>query len=106
MTIQSYLVQLAHAMPRMMPEREQIVADVRAHIEEDMERGEALDAILARCGDACALAASYLSEIPLVSASFWRRAVAMAIDIAIPAAIAIPLAAMSGPVSRDPMLLI
>src|ERR1700733_7877243 len=106
MTIQSYLAQLADAMPRMMPEREQIVADVRGHIEEEMQRGEALDAVLARFGDPADLAASYLSEIPLVSASFWRRAAAMAIDIAIPVAIAIPLAAMSGPVSRDPMLLI
>src|SRR5580693_8468245 len=92
MTIESYLAQLADAMPRMMPEREQIIADVRAHIEEDMQRGEALDAVLARLGDPANLAASYLSEVPLVSASFWRRAVAMAIDVAIPAAIAIPLA--------------
>jgi uncharacterized RDD family membrane protein YckC len=96
MTIQSYIGQFADAMPRMMPEREQIVADVRAHIEEDVQRGEALDAVLARLGDPANLAASYLSEVPLVSASFWRRAVAMAIDVAIPAAIAIPLAAMSG----------
>jgi uncharacterized RDD family membrane protein YckC len=103
MTIQGYLAQLADAMPRMMPEREQIVADVRAHIEEEMQRGEALDAVLARFGDPADLAASYLSEVPLVSASFWRRAAAMAIDVAIPAAIAIPLAAMSGPVSRDTM---
>ncbi|HTW36612.1 MAG TPA: RDD family protein [Rhizomicrobium sp.] len=108
MTLQSYLAQLADAMPRMMPEREQIVADVRAHIEEDMQRGEALDAVLARFGDPANLAASYLSEIPLVSASFWRRAVAMAIDLAIPGVIAVPLAvlaATSGHVSRDAMLL-
>ena len=36
MTIEGYLAQLGDAMPRMMPERELIVADVRAHIEEDM----------------------------------------------------------------------
>jgi uncharacterized RDD family membrane protein YckC len=108
MTIQSYLAQLADAMPRMMPEREQIVADVRAHIEEDMQRGEALDAVLTRFGDPADLAASYLSEVPLVSASFRRRAVAMAIDVAFPAVIAVPLtvlAATSGRVSPDPMLL-
>jgi len=105
MTIQSYLAQLADAMPRMMPEREKIVADVRAHIEEDMQRGEALDAVLTRFGDPANLAASYLSEVPLVSASFWRRAVAMAIDVAIPAVIAVPLAMMSGKVSPDTMLL-
>jgi uncharacterized RDD family membrane protein YckC len=105
MTIQSYLAQLADAMPRMMPEREQIVADVRAHIEEEMQRGEALDAVLTRFGDPANLAASYLSEVPLVSASFWRRAAAMAIDVAIPAVIAITLAVMSGQVSRDTMLL-
>jgi uncharacterized RDD family membrane protein YckC len=108
MTIQSYLAQLADAMPRMMPEREQIVADVRAHIEEDMQRGEALDAVLTRFGDPANLAASYLSEVPLVCASFWRRAVAMAIDVGIPGVIAVPLAvlaATSGHVSRDTMLL-
>jgi uncharacterized RDD family membrane protein YckC len=107
MTIQGYLAQLADAMPKMMPERERIVADVRAHIEEDMQRGEALDAVLARFGDPANLAASYLSEVPLVSASFWRRAAAMAIDIAIPGVIAVPLAvlaATSGRVSPDTML--
>jgi uncharacterized RDD family membrane protein YckC len=107
MTIQSYLAQLADAMPRMMPEREQIVADVRAHIEEDMQRGEALDAVLARFGDPANLAASYLAEVPLVSASFWRRAAAMAIDIAIPGVIAVTLAllaATSGRASLDTML--
>src|SRR5271156_4369734 len=95
MTIESYLAQLADAMPRMMPEREQIIADVRAHIEEEMQRGEALDAVLARLGDPANLAASYLSEVPLVGASFWRRAVAMAIDIAIPGVIAVPLAVLA-----------
>jgi len=105
MTIQSYLAQLADAMPRMMPEREQIVADVRTHIEEDMQRGEALDAVLTRFGDPANLAASYLSEVPLISASFWRRAVAMAIDVAIPGAIAIPLAVL-GRVSPDTLPLV
>ncbi|HXC54663.1 MAG TPA: RDD family protein [Rhizomicrobium sp.] len=94
MTVQSYLAQLADAMPRMMPERERIVADVRAHIEEDLQRGEALDTVLARLGDPATLAASYLSEVPLVSASLWRRAVAMAIDVAIAGVIAVPLAVL------------
>jgi uncharacterized RDD family membrane protein YckC len=105
MTLQSYLAQLGDAMPRMMPEREQIVADVRAHIEEDMQRGEALDAVLTRLGDPANLAASYLSEIPLVSASFWRRAVAMAIDVAIPGVIAVSLAVL-GQVSPDTLPLV
>jgi uncharacterized RDD family membrane protein YckC len=104
MTVQDYLARLGDAMPRMMPEREQIVADVRAHIEEETQRGEALDAVLARFGDPADLAASYLSEVPLVSASFWRRAVAMAIDVAIAAVIAIPLAVM-GRVSPGTTLL-
>src|SRR5580700_11099501 len=108
MTIQGYLAQLADAMARMMPEREQIVADVRAHIEEDMQRGEALDAVLARFGDPANLAASYLSEVPLVSASLWRRAVAMAIDVAIPVVIAAlaELFVTTGQVSRDTMLIV
>ncbi|HEY4942761.1 MAG TPA: RDD family protein [Rhizomicrobium sp.] len=105
MTVQSYLAQLADAMPKMMPEREQIVADVRAHIEEDMQRGEALDAVLARLGDPANLAASYLSEVPLVSASLWRRAVAMAIDVAIAGVIAVPLAVL-GQVSPDTLRLV
>ena len=104
MIVQGYLARLADAMPRMMPEREQIIADVRAHIEEDMQRGEALDAVLARFGDPANLAASYLSEVPLVSASFWRRAAAMAIDIAMAAVIAVPLTAMAGEIARDTML--
>ena len=108
MTIEGYLAQLGDAMPGMLPERGQIVADVRAHIEEGMQRGEALDAVLARLGDPANLAASYLSEVPLVSASLGRRAVAMAIDVAIPVVIAVlaELFVTTGRVSRDTMLIV
>jgi hypothetical protein len=38
MTAQDYLDRIAAAMPRMLPERDQIVADVQAHIEERLQR--------------------------------------------------------------------
>jgi uncharacterized RDD family membrane protein YckC len=94
MTIQSYLGQIADAMPRMMPERQQIVADVRAHIEEAMQHGEALDSVLMRLGNPTKLATSYLSEVPLVSASSWRRAGAIAIDVVVLVVIAAPFATL------------
>ncbi len=95
MTIQNYLAQVADAMPRMMPEREQILADVRTHIEQDIQRGETLDAVLAKLGDPARLAASYLSELPLAAASFWPRVAAKAVDLAILAVIAAPFAALA-----------
>lgn len=108
MTMESYLARLGDAMPGMMPEREQIIADVRAHIEEGTQRGEALDAVLARLGEPTDLAASYLSEVPLVSASLGRRAAAMAIDVAIPVVIAAlaGLFVTTGEVSRGTMLIV
>jgi len=108
MTVESYVALLGDAMPGMMPEREQIIADVRAHIEEGTQRGEALDAVLARLGDPADLAASYLSEVPLVSASLGRRTVAMAIDVAIPVVIATlaELFVTTGEVSRNAMLIV
>ena len=108
MTMESYLARLGDAMPGMMPEREQIIADVRAHIEEGTQRGEAIDAVLARLGEPTDLAASYLSEVPLVSASLGRRAAAMAIDVAIPVVIAAlaGLFVTTGEVSRGTMLIV
>ena len=101
MTIDSYLAQLADAMPKMLPERDQIIADVRTHIDEEMQRGEAFDSVLAKFGDPGALAASYLSEVRLVSASFLQRGLAMAVDVAMAGFIAIPLAVFAQSLGQD-----
>ena len=49
---------VAVTVARMLPERDQIVADVRAHIEERLQRGDDLDVIIARLGDPDTLAES------------------------------------------------
>lgn len=87
MTAQDYLDRVAAAMPRMLPERDQIVADVRAHIEERRQRGDDLELIVARLGDPDTLAESYLAAVPMVPAGFWQRGAAKIIDIAAPFAI-------------------
>jgi uncharacterized RDD family membrane protein YckC len=89
MAAQDYLDRIAAAMPRMLPERDQIVADVRAHIEERLQRGDDLDVIVARLGDPDTLVESYLTAVPMMPGSFWRRGAAKTIDIAVPFAAAV-----------------
>src|SRR5688572_23509284 len=69
-------------MPPTMPQRQQIATELRSHIAERLADGHTLDDVLRQLGDAAALADSYLSAEPLVSASFWSRAVAKIVDAA------------------------
>ncbi len=55
-------------MPRTMPSRAQIAAELRSHIAERLAHGHALDDVLRQLGDPATLADSYLSAEPLVSA--------------------------------------
>ena len=63
-----------------MPQRQQIAVELRSHIAERLAHGHTLDAVLRQLGDPAALADSYLSAEPLVSAPFGSRAVAKLVD--------------------------
>jgi uncharacterized RDD family membrane protein YckC len=61
--------------------RDQIEIDLRAHIAERMEHGQTIEQAISQFGNPSLLAESYLSSIPLVSASFMSRVVAKLIDL-------------------------
>jgi uncharacterized RDD family membrane protein YckC len=78
---ESYVDQVLDALPRTTPRREQIATELRSNIAERLAAGQPVDVVLAQLGDPTTLAESYLSAVPLVSASFGRRAAAKIIDV-------------------------
>ena len=80
MTAQDYISRVLDALPPGMPSRDQIAMELRGTIDERLERGQTLDAVLQQLGDPRALADSYLSAVPLVPAGFFRRVWAKLID--------------------------
>lgn len=94
-TAEDYIDSVIQHMPGATPLRSQIALELRGHIAERLANGQPLDDILTQLGNPSTLAESYLSAVPLVSAPFWRRAVAKIIDaltlIAANVIVAVPL---------------
>jgi len=89
-----YIDRVLDYLPRATPRRQQIVLELRAHIAERTAAGHAEADVLRQLGDPLTLAESYLAALPLVSASFSRRAVAKIVDVLTAVIIVLPLAAM------------
>jgi uncharacterized RDD family membrane protein YckC len=81
MTAESYVDRVLDALPRATPRREQIAIELRGHIAERRAAGQTEADVLRQLGDPLVLAESYLTAVPLVSASFLGRAVAKVIDV-------------------------
>ena len=79
-TADDYVNTVLDMMPRTMPSRAQIAAELRSHIAERLAHGHPLDDVLRQLGDPAKLADSYLSAEPLVSATFGARALAKIVD--------------------------
>jgi uncharacterized RDD family membrane protein YckC len=92
MTADDYIRNVLNAMPTATPRRAQIAAELRGHIAERLESGQPLDAVLRGLGAPAQLAASYLSEVPLVNAPLGPRAGAKLVDACLPLAMVIPIA--------------
>src|SRR5262245_57671744 len=80
MTAESYIDRVLDALPRATPRREQIAMELRGHIAERRAAGQSEDEVLRQLGDPMRLAESYLSALPLVSASFSSRVAAKIVD--------------------------
>jgi uncharacterized RDD family membrane protein YckC len=89
---ESYVDQVLDALPRATPRRQQIATELRSNIAERLAAGQPVDVVLAQLGDPTTLAESYLAAVPLVSASFGRRAAAKIIDVVAVLAIVAPFA--------------
>ena len=76
-----YINRVLDHLPRGTPMRAQIAMELRGHIAERLESGQHVADVLRQLGDPTTLAESYLSAVPLVSASFLQRGVAKLIDV-------------------------
>jgi uncharacterized RDD family membrane protein YckC len=76
-----YVNRVLDHLPRGTPMRAQIAMELRGTIAERLESGQPLADVLRQLGDPITLAESYLSAVPLVSASFRQRGVAKLIDV-------------------------
>lgn len=92
MTAERYIELVIGCMPPGTPSRDQIAMELKGHIAERLQHGQSLDEVLAKLGDPAALAASYLSALPLVSASFGARALAKLLDVVLVMAFVAPVA--------------
>lgn len=79
--IENYVKAVLHSVTANPSERRRIEADLRAHLSQAVESGEAIQDILARMGDPEEVAAAFMAQIKLNYAGFWIRLFAFAIDI-------------------------
>lgn len=78
-----YINRVLDQLPRDTPMRAQIAMELRGTIAERLERGQPVAEVLRQLGDPTTLAESYLSAVPLVSASFLQRGLAKFIDVVV-----------------------
>ena len=81
MMADSYVDRVLEALPRATPRREQIAMELRGHIAERQAAGQTEQDVLRQLGDPFLLAESYLTAVPLESATFVSRAAAKIIDV-------------------------
>ena len=93
-TVDDYISRVLAAMPTTTPERSKIAVELRGHIAERISDGRSEADVLRQLGDPVALAESYLSAVPLVSAPFGERVIAKLIDILLVVAFTAALAAL------------
>jgi uncharacterized RDD family membrane protein YckC len=80
MTADDYINRVLDHLPRGTL-RAQIAMELRGHIAGRLESGQPVEDVLRQLGDPTTLAESYLSAVPLVSASFLQRGVAKLLDV-------------------------
>lgn len=91
---QLYVDRVITQLPRDTALREQVAMELRSHIAERVEHGFTVDEALQQLGDAVTLAESYLAAVPLIAASFWRRAAAKLLDVIVYVAACAPIVAL------------
>jgi uncharacterized RDD family membrane protein YckC len=89
---ESYIHRVISQLPPAGALREQVAMELRSHIAERVEHGQSVEEAIRQFGDPVKLAESYLAAVPLVPASFWRRAAAKLIDFLMFVAIYAPIA--------------
>lgn len=90
-TAESYINQVISQLPPAGALRELVAMELRSHIAERVDHGQTVEEAIRQFGDPVTLAESYLSAVPLVPASFWRRAAAKVIDFLVLLAVFVPI---------------
>ncbi len=80
---QQYIDRVIAQLPHEATLREQVAMELRSHIAERIEHGDSVEGALQQLGDPIVLAESYLAAVPLIPASFGRRAAAKFIDFVV-----------------------
>jgi uncharacterized RDD family membrane protein YckC len=92
MNTDAYISEVIARLPHEAALRSQVAMELRSHIAERVEHGDPEEEALRQLGDPVVLADSYLAAVPLVPASFWRRAAAKTIDCVGLIAVYLPVA--------------
>jgi uncharacterized RDD family membrane protein YckC len=79
-------------MPVATPQRSQIALELRGHIAERLAAGQPIDEVVRQLGSPVALAESYLSAVPLVAPTLWRRFAAKVVDFLTAFIVLVPFA--------------
>jgi len=95
LTTDLYLDQVLAHLPRTTPQRQQIVLELRGHIEERLTAGRPLAEVLDQLGDPVVLAESYLTGLTLTPADFGARVRAKLVDLLGVLAVVAVLAALA-----------
>lgn len=87
---QQYIDRVVTQLPQDATLRAQVAMELRSHIAERVEHGHTMEEALQQLGDPVTLAESYLAAVPLIPVSFWRRAAAKLLDVAVFFAVCAP----------------
>ena len=88
---QAYIDRVIAQLPREGTLRAQVALELQSHIAERVEHGHSVEEALRQLGDPIVLAESYLAAVPLIPASFWRRAAAKFLDVVVYVVVCAPL---------------
>jgi uncharacterized RDD family membrane protein YckC len=79
--VNQYVSAVMHNVHASSADSQRIEADLRAHLEEAIQRGEPPQQAFERMGSPEEVAAAFMSQVNLAYSSFWRRLAAFAIDV-------------------------
>jgi uncharacterized RDD family membrane protein YckC len=88
---QAYIDRVIAQLPQDATLRAQVAMELQSHIAERVEHGHSVEEALQQLGDPVTLAESYLAAVPLIAASFWRRATAKLLDVLVYVGFCAPL---------------
>jgi uncharacterized RDD family membrane protein YckC len=88
--VERYVRQVMKRLPRTLPARSRIEADLRLHLSDLVAEERSMAAVVERMGPPEQVAADFLGQVPLAPAPHGRRFLAFGVDLALVAALLVP----------------